>query len=50
MYIVPMAEMTVDITSPQSRWKLPFVVVFAISAALVNFCVYPVGCVVGLIV
>jgi hypothetical protein len=35
--IVATEEITVEITRPQSKWKLPFVEILAISAALVVF-------------
>ena len=40
MNMVPAAEMTVEMISPQSRCMLPLAVVCAICAALV-ICVYP---------
>ena len=35
--IVAIEEITVEITRPQSRWKLPFAETLAISAALLIF-------------
>lgn len=37
MKIVAIAEITVEITKPHSRWKLPFAETLAISAALLIF-------------